>query len=234
MNAENMQVLVNTIGAVESGGQVYGKRDYAAYTPPYTGSQEEHTITLGWAQNYGAEARELVQMIFDADPEGSAKIDSKGSVKAMLGKDWEATRWKPTAAQKKVLVALITSDAGKECQDKLFAKLMAGFIADCAAKYTDDVRAQMMYCEIRHLGGLGPVNRIFGRLGGDYSLDAIMASLVRDQKDTTNDNQVGDAKFWPRHLKCKEFIERYAMDEDAVAAGATPRQQEAAAGMTED
>ena len=66
----------------------------------------------------------------------------------------------------------------------------------------------MMYCEIRHLGGLGPVKRIFDRLGGKYDLDSIMASLVRDQKDKSSDNQVGDSKFWTRHLKCKEFIER--------------------------
>ena len=55
MTQQNMDVLTNVIGAVESGGQVYGRRDYAAYAAPYTNSEKEHTITLGWAQNYGAE-----------------------------------------------------------------------------------------------------------------------------------------------------------------------------------
>ena len=74
MNKENMAVLTNVIGAVESGGQIYGKRDYSAYAAPYTNSNVEHTITLGWAQNYGSEAHKLIQMIYDADPAAFKKI----------------------------------------------------------------------------------------------------------------------------------------------------------------
>ena len=217
MNKQNMEVLTNVIGAVESGGQIYGKRNYAAYAAPYTNSNVEYTITLGWAQNYGAEARKLVQMIYDADPEGFKKIDSSGSIKAMLAKDWVAIKWKPTAAQKKVLISLITSDAGKKCQDELFAQLMKKFISECEKNYSKDVQVIMMYCEIRHLGGAGPVKRIFDRISGTITLDKIMASLVKDQRDTSNDNQVGDAKFWSRHMKCKEFIEQYAVSEEKAA-----------------
>ena len=91
---------------------------------------------------------------------------------------------------------------------------MEQFIEDCAAKYTTNVKAQMMYCEIRHLGGVSAVNRIFDRLNGNYDLDSILASLIRDQKDTTSGNQVGDQKFWSRHVKCMAFIEQYAVSED--------------------
>ena len=52
MNDQNMAVLTNIIGAVESGGQVYGKRRYDAYAAPYANSSIEYTVTLGWAQNY--------------------------------------------------------------------------------------------------------------------------------------------------------------------------------------
>ena len=211
MNQKNLDVLVNVIGAVESGGQVYGKRNYKAYTAPYTNSSIEHTITLGWCQFYGSEAKRLIQMILNKDSEGFGKLDSAG-IEEMLSKDWVSIRWNPTSAQKEVLISLIDSPAGHASQDELFKELMQKFISDCEAKYTKDVKAVMMYCEIRHLGG-SAVNRIFERLNGDYSLDAIMASLVRDQKDITNDNQVGDFKFWSRHLKCKEFIERYAGEE---------------------
>ena len=51
MNTENLKVLTNIIGAVESGGQVYGMRRYHAYADPYENTPSEHTITLGWAQN---------------------------------------------------------------------------------------------------------------------------------------------------------------------------------------
>ena len=215
MNDKNMAVLVSIIGTVESGGQVYGKRRYDAYAAPYTNSAVEYTVTLGWAQNYGSEARTLIQMIYDKDKAAFQKIDQGGDIAAMLKKDWVAIRWNPSAAQKKKLIALIDSEAGHTCQDELFAKLMKTFIADCEKTYTKSIPAIMMYCEIRHLGGAGPVKRIFDRLGGNYSLDMIMASLVRDQQDKSNDNQVGDTKFWTRHLKCKEFIERYAVEETA-------------------
>lgn len=215
MNQQNMAVLVNVIGAVESGGQVYGQRDYAAYALPYTNSLIEHTITLGWAQNYGNEGRKLILMILDKIGETAFReIDKDGSIYAMRFHDWEKERWKPTDAQRKVLVALITTKAGKECQDELFSRVMEQFIEDCAAKYTTNVKAQMMYCEIRHLGGVSAVNRIFDRLNGNYDLDSILASLIRDQKDTTSGNQVGDQKFWSRHVKCRAFIEQYAVSED--------------------
>lgn len=217
MNAQNMAVLTNVIGAVESGGQVYGKRRYDAYAAPYTNSNVEHTVTLGWAQNYGYEARKLILMILDKMGETEfKKIDTTGSIYNMRFHDWVKERWNPTAAQKKVLIALIDTPAGHECQDELFARLMETYIADCEMTYTKSIPAIMMYCEIRHLGGEEPVKRIFNRLGGKYDLDSIMASLVRDQKDTSSDNQVGDTKFWTRHLKCKEFIERYAVDETAT------------------
>ena len=103
MNQQNMAVLVNVIGAVESGGQVYGQRNYAAYTLPYTNSMIEHTITLGWAQNYGNEARTLIQMILGKMGESAFReIDKDGSVLNMLSHDWVKDRWKPTDAQKKV------------------------------------------------------------------------------------------------------------------------------------
>ena len=214
MNDKNMQVLTNIIAAVESGGQVYGKRNYAAYTPPYHNTPNEHTITLGWAQNYGPEAERLIHMIYAADPETFDAIDTYGSVKSMIGKDWVKLRWNPTEAQKNVLIRLIDSAAGHECQDSLFSELMNKFIADCRKDYPDaDIPAQMMYCEIRHLGGKNPVDRIFRRCNGDYSLDSIMAALDKDDPDS---NQVGARKFRSRHQKCIEFIKKYAVKENNV------------------
>lgn len=67
LSKENMKVLINVIGAVESGGQIYGNRRYEAYANPGQNSSNEVTITLGWAQNYGNNARELIQRIFDKD-----------------------------------------------------------------------------------------------------------------------------------------------------------------------
>lgn len=211
MNTQNMNVLTNVIGAVESGGQVYGKRRYNAYTPPYTNTPNEVTITLGWAQNYGAEARKLVRMIYDISPANFRNLDPKRKIYDMLDKDWVALKWNPTASEKNILINLIDSGAGHTAQDTLFHELMRTFIADCEKDYTSDVKAQMMYCEIRHLGGKKPVNRIFDRCKGDYSLLNIMNALSQDDP---NSNQVGSKKFRSRHEKCYEFINKYAVSED--------------------
>ena len=212
MNAANLAVLTNVIGAVESGGQVYGKRRYDAYDPPYKNSEKEYTCTLGWYQAYGHEARTLIQGILDVDPDGFRKIDTAG-IEEMLSKDWEKIKWNPTSAQKAVLIKLIDSPTGHAVQDRIFADKMKSLISDCARDYTSDIKAQMMYCEIRHLGGKSAVDRIFGRTGGKFDLDSIMASLVKDQK-SSNKNLVGSAKYWSRHVKCKQFIEEYAVEEN--------------------
>lgn len=210
MTEENLDILTNIIGAVETGGQIYGKRRYNQYTPPYTNTKLEHTITLGWAGFYGAEARKLVQMIYDIDPQAFKKIDSDGKIQNMLSKDWVAMKWNPSPVQRSVLIQLIDSPAGHKAQDELFKQEMKQYIADCEKDYPGaDTEAQMMYCEIRHLGGKSAANRIFKRCNGNYSLNNIMSALKQDQNDTSSSNQVGDKLFWSRHEKCKEFIEKY-------------------------
>ena len=209
LSDKNMAVLINIISAVESGGQVYGRRNYAAYADPYKNSPNEHTITLGWAQNYGSNARELIRRIFQKDPAAFRTIDKTGAIEAMLQKDWVAIRWSPSYADKQTLIKLIDSSVGHAVQDALFAEQMETIIADCERDYTTDPKAIIMYCEIRHLGGKSAVDRIFGRCAS-YDLDSIMASLVRDQKDVSSSNQVGDKVFWSRHLKCRQFADEYA------------------------
>lgn len=213
MNQKNLEVLTNIIGAVESGGQVYGKRRYDAYDPPYKNSPKEHTITIGWAQCYGHEARQLIKAIYDEDKDAFWHIDTSG-IAEMLSSDWVAIRWNPTPKQKADIIALIDSPVGRSVQDRIFREKMRKLIEDCSTEYTSDVKAQMMYCEIRHLGGKGPCDRIFQRCAGKYDLDTIMASLVTDQRDTSSDNQVGDKRYWSRHVKCREFIDRYAEEEE--------------------
>ena len=216
MNQKNLDVLTNIIGAVESGSQVYGKRRYNAYDAPYKNSAKEHTITIGWYQAYGHEAKQLMTAIYEADPSGFEKLDTcRPSIASMLTKDWVDLKWNPSASQKEVIIKIIDTPIGHKTQDKIFADKMVKLIADCERDYTSDIKAQMMYCEIRHLGGKSPCDRIFKRCNGDYSLDRIMTALVQDQRDATSDNQVGDTKYWSRHVKCRTFIESYAVDESA-------------------
>ncbi len=59
------------------------------------------------------------------------------------------------------------------------------------------------------MGGLGPVKRIFGHAVKPYTPDFIFASLLLDQNDKSNDNQIGDRKFQTRHECCVKWIKQY-------------------------
>ncbi len=213
MNDQNKQVLINIIGAVESGGQIYGKRNYASYVAPYTNTTKEHTVTLGWPQFYGLYARQLIQRIQQADPTTFSKLDT-ANIKRLLGVDWVATRWQPTLKQREVLISLIDSPVGHEIQDKMFLEYIEPVIKNCETNWTTDPKAVMMYCEINHLGGKSAATRIFQKCNKNYSLNNIMNILKQDQTDSSSNNQVGDKIFWSRHEKCYEFINKYAINEN--------------------
>lgn len=208
MTQKELDILTNIIGAVETGGQIYGKRRYECYVPPYHNSSAEHTCTLGWAGNYGARARKLCQMIFDENPSEFRKADS-ANIEKKLKVDWVATKWNPSSSEKTALIAIITTDTGKKCQDKLFQESVKSYIKNAEDFGVMDVKAQMMWCEIEHLGGLKPVKRIFARATKPYTPESIFASLLKDQNDTSSNNQVGDKKFQSRHECCVRWINQY-------------------------
>lgn len=122
LSKKQMTILTNIIGAVESGGQVYGKRNYSAYAGAYKNSPNEFTCTLGWAQNYGYKAMELCKNIFRMSPTIFRKVDT-ANIESKLDSDWVAEKWNPSSAEQKALIAIITTDVGKSCQDELFANL---------------------------------------------------------------------------------------------------------------
>lgn len=221
MTDKQMEILTNIIGAVESGGQIYGKRRYDAYAGKGENSSNEKTCTLGWAQNYGNEGRKLCRMILEADPQAFRRADTAG-IEKKLNVDWVATGWDPNSKEKAALIAIITTDAGKRCQDELFAELMETYIASALAyDHNMSIAAQMMWCEIEHLGGLGPVKRIFGRAKKPYTPDSVYASLILDQNDTSNSNQVGDKIYQSRHQCCVKWIKQYLTDDTETEEGST-------------
>lgn len=208
MTQKELDILTNIIGAVETGGQIYGKRRYECYVPPYHNSDKEHTCTLGWAGNYGSRARKLCQMIFDENSEEFRKADT-ANIESKLKVDWVATKWNPTASQKNALISIITTPTGKKCQDKLFQESAKSYIKNAESFGVTDVKAQMLWAEIEHLGGRKSAERIFNRAEKPYTPESIFASLLLDQKDTSNNNQVGDKKFQSRHECCVKWVNQY-------------------------
>lgn len=208
MTQKELDILTNIIGAVETGGQIYGKRRYNCYVPPYHNSDKEHTCTLGWAGNYGSRARKLCQMIFNENSTEFRKADT-ANIESKLKVDWEATKWNPTTSQKNALIAIITTPTGKKCQDKLFQESAKSYIKNAESFGVTDVKAQMLWAEIEHLGGRKSAERIFNRAEKPYTPESIFTSLLLDQKDTSNNNQVGDKKFQSRHECCVKWVNQY-------------------------
>lgn len=211
--AEDYKILGNIIGAIESGDQIYANLNYGAYDPPYKNSPNEHTITLGWPQCYGPEAQELLKNIYKKDKKAFKKIDKvlpkSQRIVNYINRDITAMRWRPNSKQKKVIIKLLKSKAGRACQDEQFQKYMKEFVNDCLHSYTKNAWAVVMYCQIRHLGGKNAATRIFSRCGGDYSLNKIMSVLKQDQYDGRSNYQVGDRIFQSRHECVCTFLETY-------------------------
>ena len=218
MEKKYLDILTNIIGAVETGGQTYGKRRYNAYVGPNNNTSKELTCTLGWAGNYGERARRLCKMIFDRDPVAFRKADN-AVIEKKLSVNWETTKWHPTTVQQKALIDIITTATGKKCQDELFQELMLTYISKAEEYGVKDIPSQMMWCEIEHLGGVNPVKRIFGRAKKPYTPDTIFASLILDQKDAKSNTQVGDKIFESRHRCCVKWIKQYVTNTEEKKEG---------------
>ena len=211
MNDHNKIVTATMLAAVETGGQVYGQARWDDYTAPMTTSSKEYTCTLGAYAFYGPEAQELIRMISEADSETFRRIDD-GRIAVMLGVDWVDVRYWPDLGEVSVLRALISTETGIRCQKKLMSEIRLPKYIDRAEEFgVTDEAEQMMWCEIQHLGGLAPTQRVFGRCKGDYSLTAILEALKQDQIDTRYaSNGVGARKYWSRHEACVRMIREHA------------------------
>lgn len=211
LSPENLTVLGNVIGAVENGGQIYGRKDYGAFVPAFHASDAEYTCTLGWCSCYGQNAHDLIQLIYQSDPQGFAKTDPDGIILQRLATDWVAEQWNPNEEEKAILLSLITSPIGQQCQDQMFYRLITDYLTECNVLYgITDPKALMMYSEIELLGGSAAAQRVFNRCDGDYSVMAILNALFQDFDGNMDGNLVGSPKYWQRHLVCATYINQFA------------------------
>lgn len=214
LSAENYEVLGNVIGAVETGNQIYGNKDYSMYLPAFYGGSTEYTCTLGWCSCYGQKAEQLIALIRYTDPDTFHEMDPDGVIDARLLTDWVAEQWNPNEEEKQILINLISSPVGRTCQDAMFYQMVTGSLNECIRLYgTRDPRSLMMYAEIALLGGSGAAQRIFTRCNGDYSVLNILNSLFADFDGVNMEGYlVGSPRYWQRHLVCATYINQFAKD----------------------
>lgn len=182
-------VMRNIIYAVETGGQVYGQKDYADFTEAYTNSSAEHAITIGAGQWYGNEARTLLLKIKAADTATFTKYDTAGIAADLNKTDWSNYQLSKTSAKAKAIVNIINSSVGRRCQDQLVDAQMEAYVKEAAALGVANMDAKMMCANFRHQGGASAVTRILAKTTKPYTLDNIYAAC---QTDTGN--QVGAYK----------------------------------------
>ena len=189
MTEHERLVMRNIIYAVETGGQVYGQKDYADFTEAYTNSSSEHAITIGAGQWYGNEARTLLLNIKSADAATFKKYDNAGVASDLTKTDWSNYRISKTSAKAKAIVKIIDSAVGHRCQDKLVDTQMEAYVIEAAALGVTYMDAKMMCANFRHQGGASAVKRILAKTAKPYTLDHLYAAC---QTDTGN--QVGAYK----------------------------------------
>lgn len=208
MNQENITVLRKILYAVESGGQIYGRQNYAAFAGVGKNTPNEVAITIGAGQWYGARARLLLQQIKNTYPTEFSRLDTAG-IAADLKKSWDRYGVAAGSAKGKYIIAIISSDAGMKCQDDLMDEQIAEHAASIEKTYCAMPDAAMMECiNIVHLGGYAALKRILAKTTKPYTAKGIYAALNTDPADRSNDNQVGD--YVSRQKKVYEFITKYA------------------------
>ena len=202
-----MDIVLNIIGGVEAGDQIYGKRNYAAYDGPGKNASTEVTCTTGWPQFYGDEAQKYYTTLYQQDKDEWNRIDTKGLIRKMLGVNWVSTRWHPSAEQQALLIKLETTEAGKTLQDKQIASQMATYIRSCAQTYTKDFGACIFYAEVAHLGGEGAAKRIFKDCKGNYGWSRIYGLLT--DGNYAKKTSVDAPLFHSRHSHVYQWIKQY-------------------------
>ena len=181
MTDKQKEVLRKIIYAVETGGQVYGQADYAAFTWPYTNSSIEHAITIGAGQWYGEEARELLQVI-----EATGEVPFPDALVEDMKDPWDAYDADKDQEKEKDIIRIITTPAGKQIQDIFMDEQLREYVQEAEALGVTSPRAQAMCANFRHQGGYGAMKRVIGKTNPPYSLDSLYEATLTD-----TGNQVG-------------------------------------------
>ena len=209
MNRENQEHVAAMVAQVESGGR------WGCWTAPYTNSKIERTVTIGAFQFGGGsnEARDLLRIILRDYPDVFRAIDSTG-IEEALGRDWYGTAWNATAAQKRQIIEIITTDGGIKSQIKYFCDIeLPDYLRHAENFGIIKTQLQALWVEVEHLAGLSGAKRIFGRLDSQ-TVDAVDRSLRKDQEDHSSENQAGDILYYKdRHTYCLDYVRKYITEE---------------------
>jgi peptidoglycan hydrolase-like protein with peptidoglycan-binding domain len=190
MTSSERQVIINIIYAVETGGQVYGNKDYASFTPAYYNTPNETSITIGAGQWMGIQAKNLLQRIRNSDSDLFTRMDTAG-----IGNDLDTANWStyqtPKGSSKSICIQnIINTSVGHQCQDDMVGEQMEEYMTIAANLGVPYVDGQMMCANFIHQGGKAAAERVLNKTNQPYTLDNIYTAVQTD----TVAGQVGTYK----------------------------------------
>lgn len=215
-----LKILINTIGALETGGQIFGRQRYNAFASPYKNTPGEHSSTAGAFQEFGENLRQLLLRIQKEYPSVFKKYDTAGIAKDISGKAWSASNpydvYEGTS-KANAIIKIISSKEGIIVQDKRIAELIEKYLKYIVEELkVTNTQAAMFLAQCEHLGGKTPLTRIVNRAANKNIIDSLYASLLKDQNDISNNNQIGDKIFQSRHEKARAWIKEKVSSADIV------------------
>lgn len=216
MNIKNKEILRNILYAVETGGQVYGKKRYDDFTEARTNTPNEKAITIGAGQWYGVEAKELLKRIRDVAYDLFVGADANGLNNDIDYADWNSYSISKTSEKAVYIVEVISSDIGIIVQDKMMSEQIEKYEKEVLSLGVTDEQAVAMLINVRHLGGYSALKRIVGKMVKPYTLESVYESLKSDQQDNSSDNQVGDKLYWSRQEKVYGWIKEKMESEGEI------------------
>lgn len=212
MDKQNITVLRKILYAVESGDQIYGEQDYAAFAGVGANCSNEKAITLGAGQWYADEAKELLYRIQRGNPKLFKDMDTENLEADLLKKSWTTYAVSKDSAKGKLIINIITTDLGKKCQDQYMEDQIQTYAKSIEKTYGTMPDSTMMECvNIRHQGGDSALKRILAKTAKPYTADKIYTALRLDLEDPVP-NQVGD--YTDRQKAVIDMIHEYAISKE--------------------
>lgn len=209
MDKQNITVLRKILYAVESGNQIYGEQDYAAFAEVGANCSNEKAITIGAGQWYADEAKELLYRIQRGNPKLFKDMDTENLEADLLKKSWATYAVSKDSTKGRLIISIISMELGKKCQDQYMEDQIAAYAKSIEKTYGTIPDSAMMECiNIHHQGGESALKRILAKTVKPYTADKIYTVLCLDPTDPVQ-NQVGD--YIDRQKAVISMIRKYAV-----------------------
>ena len=193
LTEKQKEIIRNILYAVETGGHVYGDKDYDCFIESGTNTANETAITIGAGQFHGSNAKRLLNRIREADPELFKSLDNAGIGRDLDNSNWDTYKLSKGSSKARCIQKIIDTEVGHRIQDEVMDEDIAGYMKDAENIGVTSISSQAMCANFTHHGGFGATKRIVSRAKeryGSTELDYIYKSCQADNVP----NQVGTYK----------------------------------------